>query len=76
MSASAILLNRIQNGEYDKTFARLYGQEKVAAQRARYAAAVEGFVRTFGDGEEPLQLFPPPAARRSAATTPTITTAG
>ena len=60
MSASAILLNRIHNGEYDKTFARLYGQEKVAAQRARYAAAVEGFVRTFGDGEEPLQLFSAP----------------
>ncbi len=60
MSASANLLQRIQSGDYDKAFARLYGDDRVEAQRARYVAAVEGFVATFGDGDTPLQLFSAP----------------
>jgi len=60
MTASAKLLDTIRSGGYDRAFARLYGVGQVAAQRARYAAAVEGFVRTFGEGEAPLRLFSAP----------------
>ncbi len=60
MSASATLLNVIRSGGYDTAFSRLYGVEAVEAQRARYAAAVEGFVNTFGDGDTPLMLFSAP----------------
>ena len=60
MSASAILLKQIRDGGYDNAFSRLYGAAEVAVQRERYAKAVEGFVSTFGDSEEPLYLFSAP----------------
>jgi galactokinase len=60
MSASEALLNKLQSGQYDRAFSLLYGEENVAAQRARYAKAVEGFVETFGDGEGELMLFSAP----------------
>lgn len=60
MSASAILLNKIRSGGYDAAFAGLYGTDAVEAQRARYIAAVEGFVNTFGDDDAPLVLFSAP----------------
>lgn len=60
MSASATLLNTIRSGGYDTAFSRLYGAQAVEAQRARYAAAVEGFVATFGDSDTPLMLFSAP----------------
>jgi len=60
MSASARLLEKIRSGGYDTAFARLYGEGQVEFQRQRYAAAVEGFVTTFGDGEEQLFLFSAP----------------
>ena len=48
MSAQA-LLEKIRNGGYDTAFAALYGAQNVEEQRARYSAAVEGFVSTYGD---------------------------
>ena len=60
MSASATLLKKIQAGGYDVAFSRLYGASQIEAQRERYAQAVEGFVRTFGDSEEPLFIFSAP----------------
>ena len=48
MSAQT-LLNSIRNGGYDTALTALYGADAVAAQRDRYAAAVEGFIATFGD---------------------------
>ncbi len=49
----------IRGGAYDGEFARLYGAERVESQRARYHAAVDGFVSAFGDGGE-LMLFSAP----------------
>ena len=49
----------IRDGKYDGEFARLYGADQVDAQRARYLAAVDGFVATFG-GEGELALFSAP----------------
>lgn len=60
MTASAALLSQIRDGKYDRCFAYMYGADQVEAQRARYTAAVEGFVRTFGDGEGELMLFSAP----------------
>ena len=40
MSPSSVLLKKLSDGAYDARFARLYGEEQVAVQRARYADAV------------------------------------
>ena len=58
MSAQ-ILIDKIRSGAYDTAFAALYGKDQVLAQRDRYAATVEGFVKTFGD-EGDLYLFSAP----------------
>ncbi len=50
---------RIQNGEYDRLFVTLYGDDQVDVQRARYTEAIDGFVGTFGDKED-LRLFSAP----------------
>lgn len=60
MSASTLLLQKLQDGFYDRAFSLLYGEQEIAAQRTRYAKAVEGFVETFGDGEGELLLFSAP----------------
>jgi len=53
------LLNAVRSGGYDAAFTALYGADRVAAQRERYAAAIEGFVSTFGD-EGDVMLFSAP----------------
>ncbi len=60
MSASATLVRHIREGKYDNDLAFMYGSARVEEQRCRYIAAVEGFVKTFGDGEEDLYLFSAP----------------
>ncbi|MBR5134931.1 MAG: galactokinase, partial [Clostridia bacterium] len=47
------------NGDYDRLFATLYGEDQVAAQQARYADAVDGFVATIGDSDD-LRIFSAP----------------
>ena len=59
MSASSVLIQKINDGLYDDRFARLYGDD-VKAQRERYIDAVNGFVQTFGEPETQLQLFSAP----------------
>ena len=51
----------IQKGRYDGTFGRLYGGEegRLAAQRQRYAEAVESFSKLYG-GDRPLALYSTP----------------
>ena len=58
MSAQT-LLNSIRSGGYDTALTALYGADAVSAQRDRYAAAVEGFIATFGDEGE-VMLFSAP----------------
>lgn len=60
MSASTLLLQKIWDGFYDRAFSLLYGEDAIAAQRARYAKTVEGFVETFGDSDGELLLFSAP----------------
>ena len=54
------LINKIEAGEYDERFSRLYGEDAVAVQRERYISAVNGFVETFGEPACELQLFSAP----------------
>ena len=59
MTPSLALIEKISNGQYDKKFEALYGED-VAAQRARYIDAVKGFVETFGEPATDLMLFSAP----------------
>lgn len=59
MNHSAALIRKIENGEYDARFQKLYGED-VPAQRTRYIDAVRGFVSAFGEPQTPLQLFSAP----------------
>lgn len=60
MSYAMNLINKIETGEYDERFSRLYGEDAVAVQRERYISAVNGFVETFGEPACELQLFSAP----------------
>lgn len=60
MSASVDMLRKIDSGEYDRAFGFLYGEQHLAAQRARYKKAVNEFVAVYGDSDEPLCLFSAP----------------
>ena len=42
----------------EKLMAQLYGCSKTAENRERYKALVEGYVKTFGDGD--MKLFSSP----------------
>ncbi len=59
MTPSLALIEKINNGQYDRKFEALYGDD-VAAQRERYVAAVKGFVETFGEATTDLMLFSAP----------------
>lgn len=48
----------IEAGELDGEFARLYGNEGVLPQRARYAAAVEAFIGRYGDAKAVISRAP------------------
>jgi len=41
----------VKNGGFDSTLVRLYGNEKLAHQQARYTEAVNEFISLYGDGE-------------------------
>ena len=53
------MLRKINNGDLDSAFARLYGPKEVPQQRARYAEALAGFGDWFGYEREVL-LFSAP----------------
>ena len=57
MKASA-LKKAVLNGDYDKLFARLYGEENVAMQQTRYATTITRFVELYGDREAALFSAP------------------
>ena len=61
MATTGELKQQILNGVYDAAFAKLYGGEPavLAAQRARYAALVDGFADTYGAGRE-VRLYSAP----------------
>ena len=59
MSTVSTLLEAINRGKYDITFARLYGGNAVFAQRQRYREAIENFVELYGDNHDVL-LFSAP----------------
>ena len=59
MTAANRLIQKIQTGQYDPLFTRLYGADRVASQHTRYIEAVEAFTAHFGDAEE-LLLFSAP----------------
>ncbi len=60
MTASAALITKIRDGQFDRAFSLLYGEDQVRAQQARYIEAVEGFVETYGDVDGELRLFSAP----------------
>lgn len=59
MTGANRLIQKIQTGQYDPLFTRLYGADRVASQHTRYIEAVEAFTAQFGDAEE-LLLFSAP----------------
>ncbi len=59
MMNSTALKDLLANGGYDRLFVTLYGEDQVDAQRARYLAAIDGYVKTFGDSDD-LRLFSAP----------------
>ena len=56
-----LLLQKLNNGDFDKRFVELYGasEEMLARQRARYIDAVNRFTELFPDRDE-LRLFSAP----------------
>ncbi len=53
MFSTKILLQKIQNGDYDEAFKKLYSKEQSVciAQRERYAQAILSFEQTYGECE-------------------------
>ena len=66
----------LSGGAHAARLASLYccAPEETPVQAARYAAVLDGLENTFGAHTE-AGLYSAPAAPRSAATTPTISTA-
>ncbi|MBQ5840728.1 MAG: galactokinase, partial [Clostridia bacterium] len=60
MKGSNPLTEKLQQGAYDVALAKLYGQADVDAQRQRYIAAAENFLRIFGEGDGECRLFSAP----------------
>lgn len=52
MATTVTLKKQLADGVYDAALQNLYGAEAVAAQRARYIGAVDGFEAIFGPGRE------------------------
>lgn len=46
------LKSAVRNGQFDQRFAALYGKEAVAAQKARYAAAIDAFAAIYGEDRD------------------------
>ncbi len=61
MPTAKQLLAQIEAGQFDGTFAKLYGAEApvIAAQRERYSQAIQEFERCFGAGRE-LHIYSAP----------------
>ena len=52
MATTIELKRQLADGVYDAALARLYGEQAVPAQRARYIGAVDGFEAIYGPGRE------------------------
>lgn len=74
MANTIELKQQIAQGEYDAAFTKLYGASAVQEQRKRYTDLIDEFEKKYGTSRT-VRLYSAPAAPRSAATTPTITTA-
>ena len=59
MNSTQTILNKLHSGTFDTLFAKLYGQQAVAAQRDRYIDAVNSYTDLYGE-EEDLWLFSAP----------------
>ena len=59
MANAQQICSRIEAGEYDAAFCKLYGEKALAAQRARYVQAVRDFAQMFG-GERELTFYSAP----------------
>lgn len=74
MANTIELKQQIAQGEYDAAFAKLYSADAVQEQRKRYTDLIDEFERNTAPTARCASI-PPRAAPRSAATTPTTTTA-
>lgn len=59
MTSTKQLAQQIKCGQYDKALQNLYGEKRLAEQRARYYAAVQGFLRYFGNAPD-VRLYSVP----------------
>ena len=53
------LIRFIEEGNFDKTLAKLYGEKNVELQRARYTDAVKGYKEYYGESDD-MRLFSVP----------------
>ena len=76
MKSVSVWKQELAGGAHTERLASLYccAPEQTPAQAARYAAVLDGLEKTFGAHTEP-DCTVPPAAPRSAETTPTTSTA-
>lgn len=59
MNNTQAILSKLNNGEFDSLFRKLYGQDAVEAQRNRYIEAVNSYTALYGE-EDDLWLFSAP----------------
>ena len=76
MATAKQLITRIEAGEFDGVFGRLYAHDAavIETQRKRYIQTIQEFEECFGEGRD-RAFIRLPAALSWAATIPTITTA-
>ena len=74
MANTIELKQQIAQGEYDAAFTKLYGASAVQEQRKRYTDLIDEFERSTAPPARSVFTLPP-AAPRSAATTPTTSMA-
>ena len=70
MYTTDVLKKRMTDGAYDAELSKLYPSGTVDAQKKRYCRVIGEFEEFYGSSREAH-----PAEPKSAATTPTITTA-
>ena len=59
MTDTSVIINRLENGEYDKRLTELYvDEEMISCQKARYKQAIQSYVSCFGESEVEIYSAP------------------
>lgn len=59
MTDTSVIINQLENGEYDKRLTELYvDEEMISCQKARYKQAIQSYVSCFGESEVEIYSAP------------------